>query len=316
MFPNAGFSSPLRRFRLRLPTLLCTALLALCTSLPGLTNDREEQDGSAAGTHRDERGSSYTTTLTADGQYRVKANFHSFGGDPLSIGFLLEPAASRASVHEFGVSVEELDALMAQCRATKGCDQAEFNRHTTHYYREHALRMKSTPGQSPRLYVDVAQVVHRNRARVRPVAAALQQLAAERGHGIEWVVEAAVALVQTGLVYREPATWEDGRKIMGFYPPPRALERGYGDCDTKAALLAAILLNLSDSRMVGVHVPKHYLLGIAGQPRGDQAYITHEGQPYVLVEVAGPSKRRPGHVAHTTQAALERKDSVRVDPIF
>src|SRR3546814_6517494 len=78
----------------------------------------------------------------------------------------------------------------------------------------------------------------------------------------QWTMDAAVALVQTGLVYRKPSLRENGRQILGFYPPPRALESGYGDCDTKAALLAAILQNLTDAPIIGVHVPKHYLLGI------------------------------------------------------
>ena len=121
---------------------------------------------------------------------------------------------------------------------------------------------------------------------------------------------------QDGLVYRKPATWDGGRKILGFYPPLRALERGYGDCDTKAALLAAILQNLTSQPMVGVHVPKHYLLGIAGTPRQSQSYILHDGRPYVLVEAAGPARRAPGEVAPTTHAALQKNVGVRVDPMI
>ncbi|HSW14813.1 MAG TPA: hypothetical protein VLI06_18355, partial [Solimonas sp.] len=142
------------------------------------------------------------------------------------------------------------------------------------------------------------------------------RLAAEQGRDTGWMVQAAIALVQGGLVYRQPATWEGGRKILGFYPPPLALERGYGDCDTKAALLAAILQNLTDTPIVGIHVPKHYLLGIAGKPREGQASISWRGRQFILVEASGPAMRRPGEVAEATQLALARKQGVRIDPMF
>jgi len=258
----------------------------------------------------------YISTLTPDGQRDITAHFRSFDGDPLSVRFLVSPAVSQASVQEFGVSTAELDALLEACRNQPGCDQEQFDRHTTRYYQQHALRLSSTRGQVPRLHIDVPQVVVRNRLRVKPVAAALRQLAAERGYGTEWMIEAAIALVQDGLTYRQPSTWENGRKILGFYPPPRALERGYGDCDTKAALLAAILQNLTQTRLVGVHFQRHYLLGMAGIPREDQAFIMHGGKPFVLVEAAGPARRRPGEVAPATQTALASREVLRIDPMF
>jgi hypothetical protein len=302
---NAVFPSlkPLRH------SFLIAFAAGLVAAQPSLASEPERPGFRAEAT-------SYSTALAEDGSYRVQAKFHSFDGDPLNLGFRLQPAASRQSVREFGVSVEELDALAQACKSARGCDQAEFDRYTTRYYREHALRLRTAEDRSTRLFVDVAQVVRRNRLHVQPVAGALRQLAAERGHGADWMVEAAVALVQTGLAYREPSMWDEGRKTMGFYPPPRALERGYGDCDTKAALLAAILQNLTETPLIGVHLPRHYLLGIAGVPRGDQAFVRHEGRPFVLVEVAGPSQRRPGDIARSTQAALDRREGLRIDPMF
>jgi len=260
-------------------------------------------------------GTGYASTATAQGA-SITARFNSFDGDPLSLQFRLAPAAARESVQEFGVSTAELDGLAAACNARRGCDQAEFNRHTLQYYHEHALRLTARAGETPRLHVDVAQVVRRNRGRVQPVALELRRLARTQGRDREWMVQAAIALVQGGLVYRQPATWDGGRKILGFYPPPLALERGYGDCDTKAALLAAILQNLTDTPIVGIHVPRHYLLGIAGTPRPGQAAISYRGRQYLLVEAAGPAARRPGEIAQATQRALARNEGVRIDPMF
>ena len=258
----------------------------------------------------------YRAATTDDGRYRISTRFETFDGEALDVAFELPAGASRKAVQEFGIADVELAALLQACRASRRCDQDTLDARTTRYYREHALRLRYVAGSAPHLYVDVAQVVQRNRTRVQPVAAALRRLAAEQGRSTQWAINAAVALVQSGLVYRKPALLEDGRRILGFYPPPRALERGYGDCDTKAALLAAILQNLTDAPIVGVHVPQHYLLGIAATPGSTQATLQYEGRPYVLVEASGPGRRRPGDIAERTRLALASGDGVRVDPMF
>lgn len=269
-----------------------------------------------SGAAQREHVNEYSSLPSADGSHRVTASFRSFSSESLSLQFTLPQDASQASLREFGVSAQELDALMQQCMATPGCNQQEFDRRTTRYYQEHAMRLDQAIGRPAQLFVDVPQVVRRNRERVKPVATALRRLAAERGRDEEWMFNAAIALVQSGMVYRRPGAQESGRRILGFYPPPLALQRGYGDCDTKSALLAAILQNLSKTPLIGVHVPRHYLLGVAGTPRAGQAHLDYKGRSYVLVEAAGPSQRRPGEVAQATQAALTTKRELRVDPMF
>lgn len=311
--------SPWRHWRALLPTLL----LGLASPLHAADPPRApavDEDAYSGRTHwstarLDPPGVRYQRTQTPRGTQRIVADFLSLGGRPLRVDFALAPDAGSASAREFGVSEAELDALMARCEAGGGCTQAVFDRYTTRYYEDHALRLAHTPGRTPRLQVDIAKVVARNRERVRPVALALRRLAAEHGQDETWAVEAAIALVQGGLDYRTPPTQDRGRKTLGFYPPPLALERGYGDCDTKAALLAAILQNLSDAPLIGVHVPQHYLLGIALPPRPGQAQLRFGGQVYVLVEAAGPARRAPGAVSETTAAALAQGHGLRIDPI-
>lgn len=323
--PNDAATPPQRRYRLPAPRgfrascYMAVALFCLGVQAAVASDSAREGEDASMSTNVPRYSAGpigYRSTPGADGLHRVSARFMGFNGDALSIDFALRSSESQASAREFGVSSDELDALMRACVANQDCDQAAYNKQVMQYYREHALRVREVKGSAPRLFVDVPQVVRRNRARVAPVAMAIRQLAAERGTDREWMVGTAVALVQTGLGYRQPALREDGRKILGFYPPLRALEKGYGDCDTKSALLAAVLQNLTDTQLIGVHVPQHYLIGIAQTPRANQAYITYQGRPYVLVEAAGPGKREPGHIAPTTQAALERKDGIRIDPFF
>lgn len=317
----AEIPSVLRRLREPLAGHFLSALLTAATLLCPLAGQASDR---MLGTLQDvllpaqrTPGSArYFTTSTGGGQHRIRTEFLSHDGDPLALSFTIEPAASRASMQAFGVSAEDLEALRQACIRTGSCDQAEFEHRLQQYYREHKLRLRSVPGQRPRLFVDIPAVVRHNRAQVRPVATALRQLGDEHGGDADWIFDAAVALVQSGLAYRRPAAEDGGRQTLGFYTPPRALEKGYGDCDTKSALLAAVLLDLGAPRIIGVHIPEHYLLGIARPPRPGEAYLEYAGEPFVLVEAAGPAQRRPGDVATRTRAALDAGAGIRIDPMF
>lgn len=255
-------------------------------------------------------------TLAGNGRYQFNARFHDFDGNPVAIHFDMPAAWSREATNEFGVFQSELDAIVYRCTVDTACDQAAMDREITRYLQARGVRVRHINEHHMRLSVDVPAVVARYRDRVTPVAGALRDLAARHGHGSQWTLEAAMALVQGGIAYGQPAGVENGRRIIGFYPPPRALAEGYGDCDTKAALLAAILGNLTDTAIIGVKVPDHYLLGIAADPAPGQAWITHEGETYVLVEASGPAVRRPGDVSDQTTYALNNQAILRVDPIY
>lgn len=250
------------------------------------------------------------------GLSHISASFRNLAGESVSLRFALDASAGRSSMRAFGVAQRELDTLTQACQDSKGCDQQELDRRIHDYYRAHTLHLREVPGQRSRLSVDIPQVVIRNQRHVQAVAEALRELADANGRDADWGFDTAISLVQAGLAYRSPAQVEDGRLTLGFYTPPRALERGYGDCDTKAALLASILLNLGSPRLIGVRVPNHYLLGVARMPRAGEAFVEHQGEPYVLVEAAGPAPRRPGSVARRTQEALERGEPIRIDPMF
>lgn len=296
-----------------LPLLRHLLVLAAMTLPPALSAaGRAGEDAVPVRPLAPPSGAALARSLGGDGLYRMNASFRSFAGEPLRLSFTLARADSERAMREFGASVPEVASLVESCIHNPKCDPA---RETARYYREHGLRIRQERGQRATLSVDVPLAVQRNLERVAPLADALRRLTAERGENRIWAMEAAVALVQTSLAYRQPETWENGRKIVGFYPPPRALEQGYGDCDTKSALLAALLMHLTDAKVIGVHVPEHYLLGIAGKPGPGQAFLKHEGVTYVLIEAAGPALRPPGDVSPTTAAALRKRKGLRIDPI-
>ena len=255
----------------------------------------------------------YERTDGPGGGYRVAAQFQNFNQDALALEFEVQPDAVRESLAEFGYAKEEIDALLAGCT---GCDQAEFNRRATAFYESRGIAVDLQSNGRMKLTVDIAASVGRNKARVRSLAQALGRIARDRSYGPDQTLGAAVAFVQTALRYQQPPAQENGRNIIGFYPPPKTLELGLGDCDSKSALLAAVLAHFSGIRLVGVHVPKHYLVGVARVPRHGDAFIEYKGEPFVLVEAAGPAWRPPGMISDATRDALKTMQGVRIDPLF
>lgn len=250
------------------------------------------------------------------GQQWFSASFHSLRGHAVSIRFAMAPNAGLSSMRGFGISESEIDALLDRCRRDRSCDQPHYQNRLHQYYQAHKLKLRTGPGIRPSLYVDVPRVVAEHRRDIRPVADALKHWARTENQSADALFDAAAALVQSSLAYRAPAAVDAGRKTLGFYPPPRAIEKGYGDCDTKSALLAAILTDLGSQRLIGVRVPNHYLLGIGRTPKPGETWIEHQGQPFVLLEAAGPARRPPGQVSDQTQLALAEGHEMRIDPMF
>lgn len=254
---------------------------------------------------------SYERQAGAD-PLEVIAGFQNFNSDLLSASFTLPAAAVRESMDEFGFARSEVTQIQSTCT---GCDQAEFDRRIDAFYTSRGMRITSTGEGRRRLSVDIAAEVHRNQQRLRSLTEAFGRIAKDRDYGPDQTLGAVVAFVQTAMAYRQPPDSENGRDLAGFYPPPRALELGWGDCDTKSAVLAAVLTSFSGVRLIGVHVPRHYLIGVARVPRHDDAFIEWQGEPYVLVEAAGPAWRPPGSISDTTRAALQTMEGVRIDPM-
>lgn len=253
----------------------------------------------------------YQRTVDADGNLRVEARFVNFNRDVLSLPFTVPRQAVLDATAEFGQSRAETQEMARSC----GCTQAEYDRKVEDYYRSRAVSWR-TDGGVRRLYVDIPTVVERNRPRLRALAAAFDQLATGRGYGPDETLGAILTFVQSAVLYQRPPDEDGGRDILGFFPPPRTLQEGYGDCDTKSALLAAVLTNFPGMRMIGIHVPRHYLVGIARLPRPGDAFIEYRGEPFVLIEPSGPGRLPPGQIGPTTQAALATMDGVRIDPLF
>jgi hypothetical protein len=163
---------------------------------------------------------------------------------------------------------------------------------------------------------DVPQMVKRSVSYLAPVAQALDGVAARKNYDAETLVGAATAMVQTAILYKIPPELENGRHTGGILPPVMTIVRGWGDCDTKTALLGSVLSNWPEIRMVGIVTPDHYLMGILRMPRSGDAFVEYQGQRYVLIEPAGPAWLPPGTVGVDTMPKLQASEGFRIDPFF
>ncbi len=163
---------------------------------------------------------------------------------------------------------------------------------------------------------DIPLVVKRNTTLMKSLALAFQKVAKERRYSEEDLVGAVVSMVQTAIRYKIPLSLEHGLHTCGLLPPARALLSGWGDCDTKTGVLASILGNWSQMRMVGISVPGHYLMAIRRLPGKGDMFVRYKGLEYVLVEPAGPAWLEPGMVGRNTRTLLAEAEGYKVEPFF
>ncbi|MBI5241487.1 MAG: hypothetical protein HY926_13525 [Elusimicrobia bacterium] len=214
---------------------------------------------------------------------------------------------ARQGAYKLAVSTKrtqaQLDAAMANLKAEAGRKRRE-------YLASKGFRLLEGNVVSS----DVPAVVRRSVAALKPVALALDSVSVRNGYDSETLVGAAVALVQTALAYKIPPMLEGSRHTGGMLPPAMSMVRGWGDCDTKTGVLASILSNWSNVRIVGVAVPEHYLMAILRLPNKGDAFIEYQGLRYVLIEPAGPAWLPPGQVGEATMPMLQAAEGFRIEP--
>ncbi|OGR40671.1 MAG: hypothetical protein A2X35_09485 [Elusimicrobia bacterium GWA2_61_42] len=263
---------------------------------------------------------------------KAEYRFINFNKDRLGISFGMPGAEYRRYAAGYGYHDEDLDILKAwreKARqsawkaALPAGGQAAGNKALREVDTEYDTRLRAllrSRGLALRagnlVECDMPVIVKRNIKILNPLALAFQELAAEKKYSEEDLVGAVVSLVQTAIRYKIPPPLENGLHTGGLLPPARALLSGWGDCDTKTGLLAAILGSWNGMRMVGIAVPGHYLMAIRRIPGKGDLFVRYEGLEYVLVEPAGPAWLEPGQVGARTRELLAGRDGYKVEPFF
>ncbi len=118
--------------------------------------------------------------------------------------------------------------------------------------------------------------------------------AAGRG-GDRRLLEVFLAFLQE-IPYEVPPSPASGPRTFGLYVPTEVLVGNHGDCDSKSVTFAALWRRLSVP-LVLVRVPGHMLLGVAVRPGPAERFVRLGNRYFVLCEVAGPAKSRPGRTS-------------------
>jgi hypothetical protein len=151
---------------------------------------------------------------------------------------------------------------------------------------------------------------------VKPIAQVFDRYATQHRYQSIDIIGAVLSFAQTAVKYKEPEDVYKGKHTGGILPPITTVVMGWGDCDTKTALVSSILSNWGQMRMVGVSVPGHYLMGVLQIPDKGDMYVEFKGLQYILLEPAGPGWMPPGKVADETVAQLNASDGYKMYPFF
>jgi hypothetical protein len=268
----------------------------------------------------------------AHGVITADYGFVNFNNDQLTISFSIPSRELAAYRLDYGYTAAERGAIdqwqksavaeAYQYAVKNRQSQEQLNRAGEKIAAEYRTRLANffkargfSLLEGNLLIVDIPEIVRRNVRKTRGVALSLNASGEKRGYDSDSIIAAALAFIQTAVQYENVPQDVKGRQTGGIYPPLETLASGKGDCDTKTALLAAILLNWNRVKIVGVGVPGHYLMGILRNPAKGDAFVEYQGGKYVLVEPAGPGWLVPGSVDRRTMALLNAADKVRIEPL-
>ena len=259
--------------------------------------------------------------------------FVNFNQDRLEIAFSMRTSDFRRYNDQYGYRPEDIEALrdwrdkakqaayrdavkrkrgQAELDADCASIDAEYGKKLREYLASKGFRLDGKNVTR----IDMRAVVERNAPLVAPLSRSFDRVASQRGYRSTDIIGAVLSFVQTALDYKEPRSEYKGKHTGGVLPPLTAVLLGWGDCDTKTALLASILGNWAQMRMVGVSVPGHYLMGVLQIPDRGDVFVEHEGLQYVLVEPAGPAWLPPGQVAEETLVQLQAAEGYKIEPFF
>ena len=267
------------------------------------------------------------------GAHSAEYAFLNFNQDRISVSFKLDDRDFRKYDGSFGYRTEDLDELkqwrdtarksayqvavktgksQAQLDAAVASVDKEYDRKRDEYMRSKGFRIE----KGGVVRVDMPAVVRNNGPLIKTLALTFERLATQRRYRSNDIIGAALSFVQTAMRYRQPDPVYKGKHTGGLLPPITAVLLGWGDCDTKTAVLASLLSNWTQMRMVGISVPGHYLMAVLQIPDKGDMFVEHQGLQYVLVEPAGPAWLPPGRVADETVNQLNAREGYRIEPFF
>ncbi len=234
-----------------------------------------------------------------------------------SFGYTKEGLAEQKTWREnarqsvFKIAVKQ-GKSQAQLDAAIVALDKEYDQRVKDYLSSHGFRML----KGNTVTVDMPGVIHKNASLIKPLSLAFEKIATTRHYRSGDIIGSVLSFAQTALYYKQPDPVYKEKHTGGLLPPITAVVVGWGDCDTKTALIGSILSNWAQMKMVGVSVPGHYLMGVLLIPEKGDLFLEYQGLQYVLVEPAGPAWLPPGQVGEETTELLNGREGYKIEPFF
>lgn len=279
------------------------------------------------------RGSVFQNIRKTGAVREAEYGFVNFNRDKLRVSYRIDDAAFKRYNNDYGYRSEDIEALrqwrdnaiqsafklaVKQGKGQAAVDaaaanlQKEYEKRLRDYLEDRGFRLEK--GNVTR--IDMPLVVKKNGPQIKPLAETFQRIATQRGYRSMDIIGSVLSFAQTAVKYRQPDDLYKGKHTGGILPPITTVVLGWGDCDTKTAMVASLLSNWSQMRMVGLSVPGHYLMAILQIPDKGDMFVEYQGLQYVLLEPAGPAWLPPGHVGDDSVALLNGSDGYKIYPFF
>jgi hypothetical protein len=267
--------------------------------------------------------------------YMADYGFTNFNRDFLTIHYQLPKRPYEEYINSWGYSTAYLDNLktwssqardaalktatakhetQAQFNQDLAAIEVQYNQKVKDYMASKSFRFLS--GKDKEVEVDMPKVIRDNSVYVKSLSQAFDQVATQKRYDSGNLIGAVASMVQTAIIYWVMPPVVGTVHNGGFWPPLQTLMTGRGDCITKTGVLASVLANFPQMRMVGLALPGHYLMAILRIPNKGDLFVEYQGLQYVLVEPAGPAWLTPGSVGEHTQILLEASQGYRIEPFF
>ncbi len=232
-----------------------------------------------------------------------------------SITASIDEAQAQAIERHFGASLDAIQFAFTSEEEKRKCQRLE-NAKLAH----HGMRIEpSADGSFGVLEADYQWLVDGCKQSVAPIAASilketdrvLKESHAPRLATTRDKVAAIFRFIQS-IPYESVDDLPDGKDRCGMRTPLVTLLKG-GDCDSKSALMAALLRSGTIADVVIVTLQArdgsgHALVGVRVEAASGDETVAHKGSTYVLAEAASADAGKDGNLADLGEIGEEWKD--------
>ncbi|MFC2158492.1 hypothetical protein ACFLT9_11705 [Acidobacteriota bacterium] len=164
------------------------------------------------------------------------------------------------------------------------------------YLEERGLRYSNG-----KISVNYGEMVRKNSKRIREIVLRLKEL--NRKTNLNIFLTTLLSFIQK-IDYGIPELEENGKYVLGFWPPLKVLGNNFGDCDSKSVTFASSWINISGYPILLMKIPNHMFIGLA-MPTHQESGIRINGLRYTMCEVTGPDKFPPGMISNYSQMYIK-----------